>query len=206
MTENDPTAKREALCREALSASLAEEWLSLRKRILPELCGRLWHTTHPDRFMSIRMIGAILPEPDIPDSERWSTSGGRDRYPYVRTLGGVSLFDFRQFAPDDFEHTNPNGYTTRFPSSDLGAFIPYRTDWGCSVWIEIDRDRVAHQLISGPDLLARWKSDSAYGHKIMPEIEGTHLGSLPCTAFNRAFLVRKIDIEFYDLPIDTANV
>lgn len=40
----------------------------------------------------------------------------------------------------------------------------------------------------------------------MPEIEGTHLGSLPCTAFNRAFLVRKIDIEFYDLPIDTANV
>ena len=38
-----------------------------------------------------------MPYPDVPDGERWGTSHGPDYYPYVRTLVGISLFDFNEF-------------------------------------------------------------------------------------------------------------
>jgi hypothetical protein len=41
--------------------------------IWQELIGRLWHTTHPDHFQRILQRGAIIPEPDIPESARWKT-------------------------------------------------------------------------------------------------------------------------------------
>jgi hypothetical protein len=165
-----------------------------RDLILPELCGRLWHTTHPDRFKSILVSGAILPEPDIPDRERYCTGGGKEHYPYVRTLGGVSLFDFAQFDPDEYE--------IRCPSSSWAYFVPHHLHWERAVWIEIDREQVSPKLISGRDLLSKWKADAAYGHNIMPEIEAAYLGGLPRTAFKRAFLVRKEDDEFHALALD----
>ena len=59
-----------------------------RDFIWRELHGGLWHTTHPDRFRDILTRGAIIPEPDIPNSERWKASKEPEFYPYVRTLGG----------------------------------------------------------------------------------------------------------------------
>ena len=177
--------------REALLAKSSAELELTQERVLKELYGRLWHTTHPDRFNSILISGAILPEPDIPDADRWKTSRGREFYPYVRTIGGVSLFDFDQFDAES--------YAQKCPVSTWRAFIPYRTDWGSAVWIEIDRERVASQLIAGSDLVARWKSDNAYRHTIMPYIEVAHLGPLPRAAFKRAFLVRKGDNQIHHL-------
>jgi hypothetical protein len=162
-----------------------------RELILAELYGRLWHTTHPDRFKSILIVGAILPEPDIPDGDRWKTSRGKDLYPFVRTLGGVSLFDF--------DHFDPESYVKKNPMSAWHEFVPYRRCWGRSVWIEIDREQVAHQVISGPDLVAKWKSDNAYRHTIMPYIEAAHLGPLPRTAFKQAFLVCEGDDQLHPL-------
>jgi len=162
-----------------------------RDLILAELCGRLWHTTHPDRFKNILIIGAILPEPDIPDRDRWKTSRGKDFYPFVRTLRGVSLFDF--------DHFDPESYAEKNPMSSWHNFVPYRKDWGLSVWIEIDRELVAPKFISGTDLVARWKSAGAYRHTIMPYIEAAYLGPLPKTAFKRAFLVCKEDNHLHPL-------
>jgi hypothetical protein len=159
--------------------------------ILTELCGGLWHTTHPDRFDRILASGAIFPEPDIPNCDRWKTSQGEDYYPYVRTLGGVSLFDF-----DDFD---PKSYSEKCPASSWHEFVPYRRDWGQSVWIEIDRKQVVSQFISGFDLTARWKSTDSYRHTIMPHIEAAHLGPLPRKAFARAFLVREGNSTFHSL-------
>lgn len=169
-----------------------------RELILTELYGRLWHTTHPDRFESILISSAVLPEPDIPDGDRWKTSQGKGYHPYVRTLGGVSLFDFDQFDPES--------YGKKCPMSSWYEFVPYRTVWGRSVWIEIDREQVAPQIISGYDLVARWKSDNAYRHSIMPYIEAAHLGPLPRTAFKRAFLVREGDSEFHPLALGSRQI
>jgi hypothetical protein len=75
----------------------AEKTEVLRALVLQKLKGGVWHTTNMNRFQGILRSSAILPEPEIPDRERWSTSRGSELYPYVRTLGGVSLFDFRKF-------------------------------------------------------------------------------------------------------------
>lgn len=163
----------------------------MQEIVLKELLGGLWHTTHPDRFQNILVSGAILPEPNIPEIDRWHTSQGKDYYSYVRTLDGVSLFDFDQFDAE--------AYTNEYSNSSWYEFVPYRVLWGCSVWIEIDRERVAARLISRSDLLAQWKTDKAYQHSIMPSIEASHLGPLSRVAFKRAFLASKRDLHLQEL-------
>ena len=165
----------------------------MRNLVLKELHGRLWHTTHPDRFKSILKIGSILPEPENPNPDRWTTIDGGDYCPYARKLGGISLFDFDQFDPER--------YAARCPMSSWYVFVPYREDWGSSVWIEIDRERVAPQLISASDLVTRWNSDKAYRHNFMPYIEAVHLGALPRAAFRRAFLVGKGNMQPHPLDV-----
>ncbi len=159
--------------------------------VLGELLGGLWHTTRPDRFEMILRSAAILPEPDIPDSERWSTFQGPKFYPYVRTIGGVSLFDFDEFEPEE--------YGRKYPMSSWSYFVPYRRDWRSSVWIEIDRQLVAANIVSSEELAARQNAAGAHYHKRMPQIEVAHVGPLPRTAFKRAFLVREGDCELHAL-------
>jgi hypothetical protein len=173
-------------------------FLNTRETVLEELRGRLWHTTHPDRFKSILADGSILPEPNLANTERWKTSRGPHYYPYVRSIGGVSLFDFEGFDPEN--------YSSKNPMSSWYAFVPYPKDWGTAIWIEIDRERIAGPLISGTDLVARWKSDAAHRHTIMPHIEAAHIGALPRDAFIRAFLVREADSVCHPVNLNTGLV
>lgn len=159
-----------------------------RAFILEQLQGRLWHTTHPDRFQSILKCGAIIPEPNISENERWKTSGGSDYYPYVRTIDGVSLFDFDNF--------DPCSYSEKYPLSSWHEFVPYRQEWGCAVWIELDREQVADNLISASDLVARWKSEKAYRHTIMPYIEAAYIGKLLRIAFVRALAFQRGEEDY----------
>jgi hypothetical protein len=146
-----------------------------------ELQGGLWHTTHPSYFQRILTLGAILPEPDIPESNRWKTSRGPDYHSYVRTIGGVSLFDFDGFQPEK--------YNKKYPLSNWEYFVPYRKDWQSAVWIEINRAQVADRFISSTELVERWKAKAAFHHSIMPYIEAAYLGELKRSAFIRAFIV-----------------
>jgi hypothetical protein len=152
-----------------------------RDSVLRELLGGLWHATHPNRFEMILRSAAILPEPNIPDNERLSTREGPKSYPYVRTIGGVSLFDFDGFDPE--------AYGQKYPMSSWFDFVPFRRDWQTSVWIEIDRQVVAPNIVSSQELAARQNAAGAHRHKRMPQIEVAHLGPVPRAAFKRAFLV-----------------
>jgi hypothetical protein len=154
----------------------------LTARVLKRLRGSVWHTTNSERFQAIVCSGAILPEPDIKDSERWSTGLGSEHYPYVRTLGGVSLFDFRL-------NFDPEQYRMKYPICSWNEFVPYRSVWGEAVWIEIDVSQLGNTLVSGPALLARWKAEQL-GNRIMPEIEAAHLGPLPISVFKSAFRIQ----------------
>jgi hypothetical protein len=163
--------------------------------MLSELCGRIWHTTTEERFERILRSGEISPEPDIPDCDRWSTGLGPKHYPYVRFLGGVSLFDFRQFDAE--------AYSRKYPLSQWRAFVPCQRLRPSAVWIEIDHEQVAAKFVSGSELVARWEAEKAHGHKIMPHIEAAHLGAVPRRAFKKAFLVRiNNDDEFHELLTD----
>jgi len=147
-----------------------------REEVLAELVSGVWHTTSQDRFRSILQCGAILPEPDIPENERW---GG---FPYVRSIGGVSLFDFREF--------DAASYSEKYPSSSWGTFIPCLESWDSAVWIEIDDELLGRAFLSGSDLLKRWKAEKS-SRRIMPLIEAAHIGPLPTVAFKRSFSVRR---------------
>lgn len=153
-----------------------------RHFVWQELQERLWHTTSIERLGGILKCGAILPEPDIPERERYSTLGGPRWFPYVRSLGGVSLFDFAEF--------DLKSYSERCPASSWDEFIPIRRGWGHAVWIEIDRTKVQGNFISGVELIGRWKAGGR-GRRIMPYIEAAHIGALPADAFLRAFIVRE---------------
>ena len=71
----------------------------------------------PDRLASILEDEGILSEPDIPESDRWKTSRGPEYYPYVRTLGGVSLFDFNNF--------DQKSYDEKYPLSNCVNLFPF---------------------------------------------------------------------------------
>jgi hypothetical protein len=162
----------------------------IRETLLKELCGGLWHTTLLDRYELILSTGSISPDPDIPDSERWSTSQGKEFYPYVRQLGGVSLFDFANF--------DPNAYAERCPNSTWRAFIPFLEQSDHAVWIEINRERL-QQFIPGEELLKMWKAEVGRAPLLMPYIEAANRGPVPTTAFKRALLVREAEPNFTSL-------
>jgi hypothetical protein len=151
----------------------------LRTVVLQKLQNRLWHTTSNIRYKGILNSGYISPNPKIPESERWKTSGGPNFYPYVRTLEGISLFDFDNFDPD--------GYEQKCPMSNWHYFVPYREDWGQAIWIQIDKDKIRKDLISAPELLAKWKREKAERHTIMPHIEAAHIGPIYKSCFVEVF-------------------
>lgn len=137
----------------------------------------------------MRVFGAVvLPLPDVTVRQylneaptAWSTSQGSAYYPYVHSLGGVSLFDFRDFDPAQ--------YSNVFPNSTWREFVTYRSEWREAVWIEIDVSQLGGAFISGAAVPARWNAGRV--GNIMPKIEVAHLGPLPCAAFREAFLVRE---------------
>jgi hypothetical protein len=145
------------------------------------LANGLWHTTSLARFESIRKCGAIQVEPEIPDSERHKTLNGPRNHPYVRSVKGVSLFDFSDFQSCKYQKS--------YPSSSYHFFVPICQQWSEAVWIEIDRDQTTANFISGQDLLRRWKCENAYGHTIMPIIEAAHTGDISAACFKRALMV-----------------
>jgi hypothetical protein len=135
--------------------------------------------THPDRFAQILKTGAILPDPPIPDVQRWKTSRGPDYYPYVRIIGGVSLFDFEGFDPER--------YSAAYPMSTWREFVPCSREWGVSTWIQIDRSALADKLLTSQQLAERQNRENAHRHTLMPKIEVAHLGSIQVAKFRRAF-------------------
>ena len=153
------------------------------------LRGGLWHTTSEQRYEGILAAGAILAEPPIPDEDRWGTRCGAWGWPYVRKLGGVSLFDFEGFDAETYE--------ARFPLSSWREFVPFRQAWGSSVWIEIDRALALTGFVSGKALLARQqKEEAAHRHRLMPCIEAAYLGDVRAEFFSRVLVVGKDDVDF----------
>ena len=168
----------------------AEPALQIMANDFPELLlGALWHTTHLERYMAILKSGFIVPNPEIPDTERWKTRNGPDTYPYVRHLNGVSIFDFTSF--------DPICYSNAFPMSDWRTFVPLRKNWGASVWIEVDIELIEGQYLDPQQLAKLQKAENAERHTLMPRIEAAVIGRIPLSAFKRT-LIRRNGVETFE--------
>ncbi len=156
-----------------------------------EIDGGLWHTTHPDRFLGIMNCGAILPNPKgISDEERLSAPRGSETYSCVRRIGGVSLFDYSDFDPDEC--------VRKCPWNNWHDFIPFWGEWGGAIWIEIDRRVIAENYVEPAQLYRDCYGAGNFG--IMPRTEAAYLGALPCAAFKRALFAYPPK-EFCELDI-----
>lgn len=166
--------------------------------IQQNLLGKLWHTTLPERFNEILRTGFIKSEPDIPDNQRYGTGCGPDYYPYVRHLGGISLFQF----PSRF---NLDVYLEEIPTASLEQFIPFNRSIGEAIWLEIDSDTLSEDFISGQEVRGRWRKEEAYAHKFIAELEAAYVGDLPISSISKAYYVsstkgwRKIPMSPYPL-------
>lgn len=160
----------------------AEAESNLAVVLLKTLRGSVWHTTNSERYKGILLEGAILPEPPIPDRDRLGTGVGTIGCPYVRSIGGVCLFDFREFDSEV--------YSEKYPISSWREFVRYRSAWGEAIWIEIDVSQLNPGFISGSEILDRWKAEHAT-NRFMPLIEAAHIGALPIKAFRQVLHVSK---------------
>ncbi len=113
----------------------------------------------------------------------------------MRSIGGVSLFDFRDFDPEV--------YSQNYPISTWREFVPYRSAWGEAIWIEIDVSEVLAGFISGHEILDRWKAEGAT-NRFMPLIEAAHIGALPLKAFKQVLHVSKETRTLHQLTEDVA--
>lgn len=133
-----------------------------------------WHCTSVENYSAIILCGNILPEP-VSLTRRWGEGLGPEFFPFVRTLGGVSVFDFYGF--------NPEKYSSDFPSSSWRTFVPGRENWERTIWIKLSRDRMPGTFLSGLDFKALQEERYAFKNKLMPRIECAHLGPIPISAF-----------------------
>jgi len=159
--------------------------------LFPEILNKgIWHTTSVDGYKGILTTGSIHPEPSIPDTERWSSA---DNPHFVRSLGGVSLFEFLAFDAES--------YTERYPQSMWRNFVPCCQKWKEAIWIEIDCKAIQENFLDGATLLGLWREGVNQGtaRKIMPLIEAAHIGSIPVSAFLRVLKYSKHNEEFTEL-------
>ena len=105
----------------------------------------------------------------------------------------MSLFDFAGFDPEDYE--------ARYPISNWRHFVPYKKSWGASIWIEINREKAADNLVEANELVARWHKEKAHRHKLMPFIEACYIGDIPSGLFMRTLAVKNGDTEFRSLEV-----
>lgn len=159
-----------------------------REQAVNHLIGSVWHTTSRNRFNRIIADGFIRTSPNISDNERWKTSGGPETFPFVRHIGGLSLFDLRSFEPEV--------YSSRYPVCSWSYFIPVHLQWKESIWLEIEHQRLGPNFVDGPDLLCRWKERQAFRHTIMPNIEACSLADVPTKYVKNAWSISKDDANF----------
>ena len=137
-----------------------------------ELFGSVWHTTSLERYSMIVGDGCIKANPDIPDSERWGTKLGEKYFPFVRSLGGISVFDFRDFDAG---------------ATDWATFVPCRTEWQSAVWIEVDISKLGDSFKSAQSIRQLWHQMGST-RKFITQIEGAVIGSIPTLAFKQVLV------------------
>jgi hypothetical protein len=145
-----------------------------------KLLDAFWHATTVKRYHAILETGYILPEPKINDDERWGTGMGSSHYPFVRKIGGVSIFDFFGFEPDQ--------YSEKFPASSWRSFVPTQRNWNRAVWIKLSPEKMPGKFLNGLELRKIQWDQEALKNMLMPRIECAHIGPIPIKSFVQILL------------------
>ncbi|MFT6926371.1 MAG: hypothetical protein ACJAZP_001981 [Psychromonas sp.] len=150
-----------------------------------ELTKGVWHSTSSERYNKISESKYIKPEPDIPDEERCTNSSS-----FVRSLGGVSLFDFRHFNLAEYNH--------KYDLAIWATFVPCRSGWDETIWLELDEEKMNTAYLSPNEVMLKLSIAKA-GQQIVPEIEAAHIGVIPISFIKRALRYSDMLGEFVEI-------
>lgn len=158
---------------------MSDDDRELPKEVWPSLVGRLWHATQIDRALAIVSEGEVRP-----DAQPRYAAG------FCRSLGGISLFDFR--GGDDrakgILHCGWLNWLSGHHDDEEG-------EDAIGVWFEIDASRVVPHLPEGVIYTRYLKSRAhfeAEGRCIrdpMPHCEACFQGCIPAAAVRGVLLI-----------------
>ncbi|AYO14234.1 hypothetical protein D0812_07375 [Vibrio owensii] len=138
-------------------------------KVPPQLRGKVWHSTSIENAKSIVGCGAILAEPELSETKRW----GSATQLFVRSIGGISLFDFRL----------PNSHS----SGLLSRFVPCKVDLIRTVWFEIDLSKLGSSFLSAEDTRLRW-INAGMNTQYMPKLEAASLCAIPISCIKTVYV------------------
>ncbi|EJV1663834.1 hypothetical protein AB7W88_03095 [Providencia vermicola] len=152
-----------------------------------QLLGQVCHVTTYSRFETIKNVGFIKVNPDIPDQDR-TGNGKKDKYPIVRTINGISVFDFR-FVTERFlnnrNHRNKWNWVFNwryFGHEDL-------------VWISINIEDFKECFLSVEEVT---KKGVEGRRNFIPKLEGAILSDIPLRSFNSISVYSRKDDKWLD--------
>ena len=138
--------------------------------------GMLWHAT------SVSGLRGILAERSVKPGTKYKSS-------FVQARKWVSLFDFGPSATDE--------------SGQFGRWSPWfgaEHDANLSVWLEVDRNEGAEQIVDAEELRLMWHEEMARRRRegengewpgtIFPGVEGAYRGAVPIGLLKRAVVMR----------------
>ncbi|MGR5518921.1 hypothetical protein ACPV5H_26345 [Vibrio harveyi] len=144
-------------------------------KVPQQLQGKVWHSTTLENANEIVRKGYILAEPNIDQSKRWGRNDS-SAYPFVRSIGGISLFDFR--LPSS--HSNPMLY----------SFVPCKAGYTQTVWFEIDIQKLDESFLSADETREQWKA-SGMVRNYMPKLEACSLCPIPTNLVKSVYISNK---------------
>jgi hypothetical protein len=133
----------------------------------------IWHVTSKSCFKSMLADGEIKAEPRIPDDKRYNTDKGTKYYPFVRSIGGISLFDFCTEEFKFHHYINAVNFSPKSCNEELSDIV----------WIEMDRDAIKDRIITNNELMKQRIKECF--HQIIPIYEIAVIETISTSAFIR---------------------
>ncbi|PKG86490.1 hypothetical protein CXF85_01950 [Colwellia sp. 75C3] len=142
------------------------------KRIPHKLKGKVWHSTSFDNAVKIIKSGSILSNPNISTEDKWGGNSETD-YPFVKSIGGISLFDFRL----------PESHSSEL----LYRWVPCQVKFSKTVWFEIDTSKLHSCFLSAEDTLVKWEK-AGMTRNYMPYLEASCISPID-TQYIKSILI-----------------
>jgi hypothetical protein len=154
-----------------------DERRALPAEIWPALENKLWHATHIDKALAI-----------VSDGEIRSNAPSKYVTGYCRSLGGISLFDFREPVSNVTKAMHCGWLTwLRGHSADDEDEI--------GVWFEIDATLIIPH-IAATEIWAHWYANRTFDQQGLPRFrdpmpfcEACHIGSISLQAVKGVLLI-----------------
>lgn len=171
------------------------------EKIIKYLLDTVCHTTTVASFLKIYESGYIKGEPNQKTLEHkiYSNCLDMNNTTYVRSIGGVSLFDFKNFSLQEYDT-----YFKEGSYGELYRFLPMHQrneKDGMSIWLVIGGN-YTDKYIDRLSLKNMWEKQK--NSMFMPNVEATILEDIPINWIKKVIVYKAENKEVLEMSLDVA--